>query len=613
MWSLPLRMIWFALAAFVLLRLGLLWAYPEHFADLSLWQKAGAFAQGLRFDGQLAVLAFAPFLLLLMIPWPRLQRRGFRKTVSWLAAAVLAVLLGIGVADLAYFGEVGRHLGGELFNLGGDWGFVWQAAVSSRLGHTLGGLAMLLLAGWLWQRLVAGKAVAWNGTWRRGAVQSCLLLVCLVLAARGTLGGGKPLSTIDAFKGQTLAQANLAINGPLAALKAGDQQAAPLDLLSAEEMAAVARTQPAQPFLYRPASNAPSGKNVVFILLESWSSRYIDGLAGSAYGATPYLDSLIARAQVWDRFYAAGQRSIVGIQAALTAVPALPGQPNLGFGLEVNRMSRIAALADAHGYRTLMAQSSKRRSFYMDGIAHALGFREYYGMEDVPLLRSYAEQAPYGWDYDTLQFVGRKLSEGRQPFFAFVFTGTTHEPFADPGREFHLAPHQSSGEQGFLNTLRYSDWALQEFMAYAEQQSWYRNTVFVISADHTLNAGPGGQGAEAFHIPLLIFAPDGSLPPQRHSRLASQYDLLPTFIDLLGWNEPVSAFGHSLLRPDSQQPLMMTKGDISVMLAEGAYAEFNRRHLLTEEGGDAAPQRRLLQWRMQTADTLLRQNRWAEE
>lgn len=187
MWSLPLRMIWFALAAFVLLRLGLLWAYPEHFADLSLWQKAGAFAQGLRFDGQLAVLAFAPFLLLLMIPWPRLQRRGFRKTVSWLAAAVLAVLLGIGVADLAYFGEVGRHLGGELFNLGGDWGFVWQVAVSSRLGHTLGGLAMLLLAGC---GSVWWPAKQWLGTEHGGAARcNHVYCWCVWCWRRGGLWG----------------------------------------------------------------------------------------------------------------------------------------------------------------------------------------------------------------------------------------------------------------------------------------------------------------------------------------------------------------------------------------------------------------------------------------
>lgn len=615
MLKLPFRMIVFALAAFSLLRGVLLLVHGSYFSALSWQELAAAWLRGLRFDGQLAVLGFAPFLLLLLLPWRRLQRRTFRLLVSWAAAAVLAVLLGIGLADTAYFGEVGRHLGGELFNLGGDLGFVGQAAFSSRLSYTLGGMVLVALMLYGWHRLVAPAAADWRGGLLWGGAQSFLVLLCLVLMARGTLGGGKPLGTVDAFKGQNLAQANLSLNGPLAAFKAAGRQAAPLDLLDEAEAAGLSAAEP-QPFAYRSPVAAPSGKNVVFILLEGWSYRYIDGLSGSRYGATPYLDSLVPQAQVWDRFYAAGQRSIMGIQAALTSVPALPGQANLGFGLEVNRMSRIAGIARAHGYRTLMAQTSKRRSFYMDGIAHALGFEEYYGMEDVPRLREYPDEAAYGWDYDTLQFLARKLDEtgGQKPFFAFVFTGTTHEPFADPGREFHIAAHDKGGEAGFLNTLRYSDWALQQFMAYAAQQAWYRNTVFVITADHTLSAGRSGDAAEAFHIPLLVYTPDGSLPPQRHSRLGSQYDLLPTLMDLFGFPETVSTFGTSLLSA-AQRPLpqLLNRGESSVMLADSGTVAFNHRHILgTAPNPAQAADLQRLYWRMQAADRLLRANRWAE-
>lgn len=326
---------------------------------------------------------------------------------------------------------------------------------------------------------------------------------------------------------------------------------------------------------------------------------------------------MIPKAQVWDHFYAAGQRSIIGIQAALTSTPALNNFPALGFGLELNRLNKPAEILNQHGYRTLMMQSSNRRSFNMDGIAGILGFTEYYGKEDIPLVREYPQDTPkFGWDYDSLMFLNQKLSDvqhQQKPFFAFLFTGTTHEPFADPGAEFHLYPHDNADQNGFLNTLRYSDWSLQQFMQSATKQDWYNNTIFIFTADHVLKTSSDNL-VEQFHIPLIIYTPDGSLTPMRHQELATQYDLLPSMMDLLGLNDPISSFGQSLFQPKSiNPPLMLSRGDAIGVISDSGSAVLNGQQQMVSNSSQALQQQiQQLKWKIIGAEQKLKKNQWIE-
>src|SRR5699024_4775965 len=262
-------------------------------------------------------------------------------------------------------------------------------------------------------------------------------------------------------------------------------------------------------FLKQFTKNAPSQHNIVIFLLESWSQAYVDSLSNSNYGATPFFDSIVENSLVFEQAYAAAQRSIQGVQAVLTSIPVLPGQPALGDGLELVSMPRIGRMSAAYGYHNIMVQSSNRRSFHLDAIANALGFDEYYGKQDIPLIKKYPQDTPrFGWDYDTLQFFKTRLDQahkGNTPFFGFVFTGTTHEPFPNPGQEFLLYPHDPQTEFGFLNTLRYADWSLEQFMLSAKTEPWFNNTIFIFIADHTMRASNTTDPRQLFRIPLVIY------------------------------------------------------------------------------------------------------------
>ena len=184
--------------------------------------------------------------------------------------------------------------------------------------------------------------------------------------------------------------------------------------------------------------------------------------------------------------------------------------------------------------------------FYVDGVAKALGFSEYYGMEDMPRLLDYpSKEARFGWDHETYQFTLSRLDRAGGPFLAVVFTGTIHTPYSDPGERFHLRPHVEKGEDGYVNTLHYSDWAFGEFLREARTRPWYGNTVFVFCADHPWRTSSSADLRDSFRIPCILFGK--GIAPAVNDVVASQVDILPTMMEVLGFPDAFSSLGESLL------------------------------------------------------------------
>ncbi|HLV18530.1 MAG TPA: LTA synthase family protein [Pseudomonas sp.] len=585
----PLRVAAFALLIFMLIRSGYYLVYSDYFDRFTLSELARIYLVGSRFDLSIAMLASLPFVALALLPFRFRPTRFLARVSLWALFPVLAALFAVNVGDLMYFGEVYRHAGREVLLLGDDYPMLFEMAFSVYLPVTLGSFAALGALAFAWHRLVVRPSMSQplNGHWAGRTLVALLALLLTFLGARGVITG-KPLSTIDAFAAGGEKQAALALNGAFAVIhntrKARKQEREPLAFFSDQQLEDnLARLgwHEQDPFLanwYQPQEGGKP-RNLVLILLESWSFPHIDGLSGTHHGATPFIDELLKKSRVWDNFFAAGQRSIEGIQAILTSVPVLPSQPALGWGLEQNRMTRLAQLLSARGYETHMVQTSNRRSFHMDGIAAQLGFGHYSAKEDIPLLRQYPQEVPlFGWDYDGLMYTARWIDsrpDRDAPFFAFFFTGTTHHPFPDPGAEFHLRPHEFGTQDAYLNTLRYSDWSIEQFMHHAEQQDWYANTVFVFLADHTIFPDPQDP-ASRFRVPFFIFTPDGSVAPGRESGYASQYDVLPTLMTLLNIDQPIASFGRSLLaRAPEPSGIVAQRGSVVTWLAPEGTLSFS--------------------------------------
>lgn len=621
--KLPVKLLIFSIFLFLFFRLLFIGLYPDYFLDqISIKELLQSFLYGIRFDLNISVIFLSPILLISILPFSIIGSLRFQKVLSYLSLIVFIVFSIISLIDLAYFGEVYRHLGREIFLVNKDIGFLFDVAFKSRLLYTILGfliLGMIILSYVIFIIYPLKKSVNLNSgsIFFRSLLGVAFLIFCFWLA-RGMIIQGRPISYADAFENTTSSsQANLVLNSPFVVWKQlrKQEKLGPINLLTDKEKDQFSFKD--DTFLFQ-SNEKENYKNIVFILLESWSYKYIDGLAHRNYNVTPFIDSLIEKSMVWDNYYAAGKRSIIGIQAVLSSVPALNNHPVLGFGLELNKISRIGKILNDHQYRTIMMQTSNRRSFNVNSIANVLGFQEYYGKEDVPIIKKYPQEPPhFGWDYDSLQFLLNKLNETpkSKPLFAFLFTGSTHEPFADAGEEFHIYPHDQSNENGFLNTLRYSNWSLEQFMKAAEKQPWYQNTIFIFTADHTLNSLPSENLKEQFHIPLIVYSPDGSLSAKREDQFASQYDLFPTILDLLGIDTPISTFGQSLLHPKTTTPtLFVGNGQIIGMISPAGTATFLEQKQLSISNDNDELRQQILKFkqRVTLADMMLDNNQWAK-
>jgi len=536
-----------------LARLGFFLAYrAESFANIGWTDFAKATLVGARFDLSVNLTFLGVPLLLLCAPWP--MRISAMMTylargccILWLWVYGLIV-----VGDIVYFPYAKRHLFDELLLLGADAGFFVQTAGSTFLVPVL-----LLIAAMFvvvkWMRAIVPSILA---PVRGGWLSVLVMLLMATLIVRSKVDG-KPLQIADAYAYDGAQFGDLILNGAFTAWHAMRNTSGSLRTFMTEEEAREAlrwcdldlgAEYPLFSTL-RPAAQKQK-RSVVFILLESWFNKYIDSFSGGSLGLTPHFDALAQKSTRYRNFYANGSRSIEGIQAIVTGIPSMKGVPDLGAGLELNRLGSLASMASANGFASLFVQSSLRSSFRMDAAVMRLSFERYLGAEDIPLQLKYDPSQPsiFGYDYETLQVFADELNAGAKPGIGFVFTGTTHMPYILPPAAKQVEGHGSDNEIGFMNTIHYADWSLGEFFKKVEHAPWYKDAVFVLTGDHTFPRFGEYDYLEKHRVPLLIFDPQS--PVGRDvDVVGSHHDLLSTIADLAGWEGAIASIGHSLLQP----------------------------------------------------------------
>ncbi|MHB8728731.1 MAG: LTA synthase family protein [Sulfuricaulis sp.] len=569
-----------ALAMFSLFRLVFYLSYRSYFSRLSAGQTFQAFAHGVRFDAAIIAMFFVVPILLINLPLTVFASEWWQQPLAWILWTMTALMAMVLAADIVYFGFVERHIGSELAEIEGDLGAMLRLAFTSYWAVLIAYVVLCAGLAVLWWHIAARPTLP-PRPGVLGAVEGVMvfvaLLFALVITGRGWTFYGKAISVVHAFTSGNTAAGNLTINGLFSGVMASHNSRGVNHLFfdSLEARRIVAESYPPTagefPFSRRfaPKQTRP---NVVFVLLESWSFHYVDGFAGGHYGATSNFDALARQSLRFTQAYSHGQRTMEGIQATLTGIPKLMGRPHIGKGLEASNISRLGAIAQRHGYQTIFAQSSRRGSLRMDAIAQAAGFKEYYGMEDYPILLDYpnASASAFGWDYETFMFLNGKLAHRREPFLAYVFTGTTHEPFARLPPRFERHTPGTLSEDGFLNTLYYADWSLGEFMKSVRESAWYKDTVFVLVADHPVGKLGIKEIPDRFHIPLLIHAP-GLIEAAANDVVASQLDLFPTLMDLMGFDDPFSALGESLLRKQDGHAFVVSGRNIVGLIGKEGY------------------------------------------
>ena len=625
------------LGVFTLFRLAFLLLYWPRFAETSPGAIAFALLHGLRFD--LAVVLGVgglPMLLTLLAgPWR------VRRAAGWLAFALLAaatvvmgVLMGI---DLFYYEYVNRRVSFEILAMTHEVRAIAAVMVAGYLWQTVGILAALallvLLAAWFHARLLrrpAGRVRWWS--------QALQVAAFVLLAALGVRGGWqtKPLSTAMAFRSTDMAQGHLTLNAVFTAVQALDRRRPHTTAYFSDEQAMAYLRQavplpdppfdPRYPLLRERRDEAPPNRrNIVLIVLESFSPRFTAALGGLAE-VMPHFNRLAREGLLFDNFYAVGTRSIQGIATILTGYPNLPGITLTGSALDQHVLSGLPQLLQAQGYSTFFLHGAFRGSMGFDAFARRVGFGRFIAQEDFADYAAVSDGAWGIFDGPALARLHQELQAAPKPVLGFFFSLSSHTPYTLPA-EFHGPFGDDVPNHDMLNSFAYTDAALGAFFEQARQADYWRNTVFMVTADHNIGKGAPNDKARMW-IPLLILNPgDADFPRGRVSSvLGSQQDLASTVLDLLHVSVWHSLLGQSLFAPARRPYVFMSWGDVAGWMSERTFLEhdltkplafFDYRddpdlqHNLLQERPAAPPppEVNLLLGYLQTANNLLLENR----
>jgi phosphoglycerol transferase MdoB-like AlkP superfamily enzyme len=295
-------------------------------------------------------------------------------------------------------------------------------------------------------------------------------------------------------------------------------------------------------------------KNVVVLIVESFGREYIGALNktlenGQYKGYTPHIDSLIAKSTTFKYSFCNGKKSIDGMPSILSSIPMFV-EPFFLTPASMNHVSGIASLLDVKGYQTAFFHGAQRGSMGFMAFARSTGFQEYYGREDFNEDPRFDGDKDFDgmwaiWDEPFLQYYCAKMSEMKEPFMTAVFTASSHHPYEIPEKYKDVYP-----EEGIImhKCIRYTDMALGKFFASARKQPWFKNTIFVLTSDHTNMSDHAEYKTDLgeYVAPVIIYDPSGTIEPGMRKGVAQQTDILPTVLGILGFNKPYLAFGCDL-------------------------------------------------------------------
>lgn len=295
-------------------------------------------------------------------------------------------------------------------------------------------------------------------------------------------------------------------------------------------------------------NDSPAKKwNVVYISVESLSGEYLKHF-GSTQNITPFLDSLIPYSLFFENFYASGTRTVRGLEALSLAIPPTPGQ-SIVRRKDNGDMFTIGNVLKPKGYDVRYIYGGNA---FFDNMGKYFGGNGYQVLDKRDIPENLVNHTT-AWGVDdeasfnfTLQQCDKSYNEGNL-FFNHIMTVSNHRPYTYPDGRIDIP----SSKQDFTGGVKYTDFAINDFIKKAQKKPWFNNTIFVIVSDHcSRSAGKTDLPVNRYHIPCLIYAPQ-LIKPSIEKRLVSQIDLAPTVLGFLNQSYTSRFLGSDVFKRDT--------------------------------------------------------------
>ena len=520
------------------------------------------------FDTSAILYTNVLYALLMLIPLHYKEMRGWQMTAKWIFIIVNGVCIAANLADCVYFKYTMRRTTNTVFSEFSNEGNIGSIIGVEFLRHWYLVLLFVVMILAMWKCYFGGGSKKTlrrtsmpqgKGLLRYYIIQTLCFAIFIPLSICGMRGGAttavRPITISNANQYVAHPQeAGIVLNTPFSLIRTIGKKVFEIpEYMSEQEMNA----------LYSPLknnqssiiSNQSSKKNVVILIVESFGREYIGGynkwLDGGKYkGYTPFVDSLMQHSQTFLYSYCNGRKSIDGMPSILSGIPMFI-EPFFLTPASMNDVSGIAGELKNKGYYSAFFHGADNGSMGFEAFARKTGFTDYFGRTEYNADKRFNGDKDFDgmwaiWDEPFLQFFATKMSEFKQPFVSAVFTASSHHPYKVPEEYKDIYK-----EEGIVihKCIRYTDNAIRRFFDKAKTQPWYKNTLFVITSDHTNLSDHAYYQTDlgGFCSPIIFFDPSGDMKPGMRNAIAQQIDIMPTVLSYLGYDRPYVAFGCDLL------------------------------------------------------------------
>lgn len=551
--------------AYTVCRITFLIVNAKLYSGMELSHVMDLLTAGLVFDSSAICYTNSPIILLFLFPLHFKEREGYYKVARWVYVVLNSICVIANLCDVVYFPFTGKRTTVSVLQEFSNEGTAQMANIFYE--HTLSNWYLLLIGLALMIMFYFGfksgatkkeKLVPYYAT---QIVSLCALgYLCFGLMRGGFGTSTRPITISNANQYvDSPAEAGAVLNTPFSIIRTIGKKPfiVPEYMTIAEAESLYSPVHKLQPDSLLPLAN----RNVVVIIMESFSKQHIgfynithneNGPKGDKITFTPYLDQFIADSCLTFRYsYANGRKSIEGMPSVLSSIPNFV-EPFFLTPAAMNNISGLAReLSENCGYTSAFFHGAPNGSMGFEAFARSSGFQKYYGLNEYCKDKKYHGMDDFDgtwaiWDEEFLQFYCDRMNEMKQPFITSVFTATSHSPYDLPER--YVGKYRK-GKDPSQELVMYSDNALHQFFESAKKQPWFKNTIFVITADHTsANVDPYYVSTTGCYcVPIVFYAPGSNiLRGYDEETIVEQIDIMPTLFGMLGYKKAYIGFGQDI-------------------------------------------------------------------
>lgn len=561
--------LFFILLGYFLTR-GYFWiSNSNYFSTETLGTVFLAFFHGLRFDLAAIALLNVPLLLCLffLVWFHRLAKLSISIVLLYLLFVDVPAII-INLVDTIYFPYTGRRSGPEVFSMVNDVKSQMPELIFVYYGYLIASIATFVLYYFIFSNINKKiKPILIN---KYLVIILCFSLAILfIIAGRGGFQS-KPIRALNAYSYPSSSVGALVLNTPFSLLREDADHLKRLNYFPSIEELQEKFNSP----LLIAKSESVKEHNVVIIILESFGLEYF----GPPYGLrtyAPFLQDLAKKGRFFPNGIANGRRSIEAVPSILAGIPSLMSEAFMRSPYQSNIVYGLGEIVKSYGYSTVFFHGAKNGSMYFDDTTYRFGFDKYYGRNEYPDSSQFDGQ--WGiFDEPFLQFSLDEIDSLKAPFMAGIFTISSHTPYTLPDQ------YQNAFTEGDIpmhRVIQYSDMALKKFFEQAATKEWYKNTLFVVTADHTSdNFDPRFSNPLGRHqIPIILYQPNQEIESGVVTEIAQQIDIPATIIDYLNLPEDdkILPFGRSLLIKNDYADAIIKEDDAYWLLSQDKFVKLS--------------------------------------